>query len=149
MKTSGKALEFATLGVILMVTPAFASDVEFRLITKCSPELAHYPSPYSDKEILCVSSDVIMSDANIVKVKPGHTNYSSVVEFEFDDAAQRKVEKVTREHVGGQIALMSKGKLVTAAMISSTITGRILELNLPDEGRQSVLDVLQDRKLVK
>jgi preprotein translocase subunit SecD len=149
MKTSYGAIGFAIVGMAFMASPVLASDVEFRLVAECVQGLQHYPSPFSDGKTLCVSSSAIITDANIVQVKPGHNKVSGTIEFEFDVTGQSKLASATEGHVGGQIALISEGKLVTAAVILSPLKARTLEMTLPDKGRELVLRVFQDRKLVK
>lgn len=91
-----------------------------------------------------------MNDANILQVKPKYDKYvGGMIEFEFDAAAQVRLTEVTENHPGGQLALLSKGDLITAAMTNSPIRGRHMEFTLPDKDRQSVLRLFQDRKIVK
>jgi preprotein translocase subunit SecD len=149
MNTSHKAISFAVLGVAFIVSPVLASDVEFRLVTDCAQGLRRYPSPFSDKKDICVSSEIILNDANIIQVKPGHNKYSATIEFEFDEVGKSKLAGAAEGHVGGQIALISEGKLVTAATIVNPLKGRTLEMTMPDKERRSVIRVFQDRKLVK
>jgi preprotein translocase subunit SecD len=136
--------------MVAVVSPASASDVELRLVIKCEPGMTRYPTPFSDGRPICVSPKLVMSEANIIRVRPKNNKYvGGVIDFEFDAAAQGRLSEVTEANPGGQLAFLSKGKLITAAMIYDPIRGRVLELTLPDKYRKSVLQLFQDRNLVK
>lgn len=145
------------LGVLMisvasaMPIHAWASDMEFKLVVDCTPALAHYPPLFSDKKTICVGSEAIMTGANIIFAKAAHNRYSDgLVDITFDKDAQTRMAEITRDHVGGQIAVLSDGKLLTAAIIEEPILGDTIELNLASSNdRDAILKQFQDRKVVK
>jgi len=140
-----------TSAVFLLPACAWASDIEFILVVDCTPAMAHYPPLFSDNKTICVGSEPIMADANIISAKPARNRYSdSLLDIIFDRDAQTRISQVTGDHVGGQIAVLSDGKLLTAVFIEEPILGDTIELNLASsKNRDAILKQFQDRKVVK
>jgi preprotein translocase subunit SecD len=154
MKIVWKAILLAGFSLMALSEPLIASEIELRLVVPCDVGLVKYPSPFTDKKPICVSSDVIASDANIVRVNP--SNNKSIdglgvvqFEFEFDGAGRARLAEITENNIGRQIAFLSQGRLVTAAVINGPIRGGEMTLTLPDKDGKSVLRLFQDRKVVK
>jgi hypothetical protein len=134
----------------LMPARAQTSNFEFKLVVGCAPGLVHYPPLFSDKKIICVGPEAIITDANIIFAKPAHDNYSdSLVTITFDKEAQARISEVSGSHVGGQLAVLSQGKLITAAVIMEPILGDTIQLHLAPKDRDAILKQFQDRTIVK
>lgn len=141
-----------SFGLLFSLVPvsAQASNVEFRLVVECAPGLAQYSPIFSDNKIICVAPDTIMTGANIILARAVHSKFSdNKVDLTFDRNAQIRVSEVTENHVGGQIAMLSDGKLITAAVIMEPIRGGTIEFDFPPKDRDAILRQFQDRTLVK
>ncbi|MCP4395247.1 MAG: protein translocase subunit SecD [Alphaproteobacteria bacterium] len=71
-----------------------------------------------------VKRRVIVSGEHLTDARPGFDeNGSASVNFRFDTKGARDFAKVTRENVGGRLAILLDNKVLTAPTINSAITG--------------------------
>ena len=143
-------LTISGFAALLFAAPAIASEVELHLVVDCMPGQKQFAPIFSDRKPICIAPSVIADDRDIVFAKPYSSKYSGgQVLLTLDEAAKKRLAEVTENNVMRQIAVLSEGKLVAAAVIFEPIRGGELVINAPDDVANRLLKIFQDRTLVK
>ncbi|HZQ41039.1 MAG TPA: hypothetical protein VFA87_09600 [Rhizomicrobium sp.] len=114
------------------VNAAPVANFEVRLVVECVRGMAAFELETKDAtktpERLCVSPDVILSQADVVKVmKTQRDKYEGpILAITYGEAAQARVSQITRESVGHRMAIMTKGRVLSAPVILQPLLGTSL-----------------------
>jgi len=126
------AIPIATIAALLAVLASEANAVpaarfEVRLVVECARGMEAFAlvsqNVTQSVEHLCVSPDVIMTQADVVKVVKAKNNHGGAVEITYGQAAQARISQATREFIGHRMAIMAGGKVISAPAILTPITG--------------------------
>jgi preprotein translocase subunit SecD len=121
------------------------ASFEVRLVVECMRGMAAFGLESQDAtapaERLCVSPDVIMNQEDVVKIAKVNKGRYAVprLAITYNKAAQARISQVTREFVGHRMAIMTKGKMLSAPVILGTVSGNIIEVSGPPEGMNQLL----------
>jgi len=121
-----------------------AGSFEVRLVVECAGGMTAFaleaPDAVRPTELLCVSSDVIMTQDDVTKVAKV-SEFRDAVAITYNQAAQARMYHMTWEFVGRRLAFMTNGKVLSAPVISQPIAGNTVEVT----GRPEDLDqILRD-----
>ena len=143
MKTA--LLTAAFVGLLSSTASAAPGGVfEVRLVVECASGMTvlalEAPDAIRPTELLCVSSDVILNQDDVVKVAKV-SEFREAVAITYNPAAQARMSRITREFVMRRLAFMANGKILSAPVISQPILENVVEVT----GRANDLDqILRD-----
>jgi len=96
------------------------------------------PDAVRPTELLCVSSDVIMTQDDVTKVAKV-SEFRDAVAITYNQAAQARIYHITWEFVGRRLAFMTNGKVLSAPVISQPIAGNTVEVTSRPEDLDQIL----------
>jgi serine/threonine protein kinase len=145
-----------------MIEKAFAegaqkAEFQFRWVaakddTNSPAEILVWHSPPSRPETLRVLREVVLCNWDVSSA--GFSQYQGeqkMLEVFLDPQGNEKYAKATRENVGRQLAIVWRGKILTAPIIRAEISSGLVPVpvQLPESEAQQLLDVLNHRAPAK
>jgi len=121
--SQAEALEESKAGWI--TNASSASTLQFRLVLPTdSTEPADWLSSVSSRERLQLSRQVLLDDTAIAQAGVDFDPFGvRMIEIRFTDAGAKQFEAITATNIGHQLAIVFRGRVLSAPVIQSVIPG--------------------------
>lgn len=141
------SLTFLLLGLFSWHTASAESPLEIRLVVAPGTPGA-VKTPWGDDETIYCAKEPLLDHKSVAEVTVlsiGANEPRWEVEVRFNERGKAAFAEATTEHNGEQLAVLSNGKLLVVARVTSPITGGTLRIsgNLTKEEATDLAAIIQ------